>query len=120
VATLGSTSYDDAGEREPEWDGATWYGGSSGTYWTVNPKEYADPRKHGPEYQARGRARDGDASRSGEGVDGSEGGDGSGADRATTAAGPSDGSAATDARRPAFSRFLGLARRRWLGGRGRG
>lgn len=53
-ARPGSTSYDDA-ERdpEPEWDGATWYGATSGTYWTINPKEYADPRKHGPEYQAR-------------------------------------------------------------------
>ncbi len=39
----------------PDWQGATWYGQSSGTYWTVNPKEYADPRKHGPEYQARAR-----------------------------------------------------------------
>ena len=26
-----------------------------GTYWTINPREYADPRKHGPEYQARAR-----------------------------------------------------------------
>ena len=60
-ATLGSTSYDDA-EREPfdpEWAGAAWYGQGSGTYWTLNPKEYADPRKHGPEYQARGRRRGG-------------------------------------------------------------
>ena len=40
---------------EPSWAGATWYGDSSGTYWTVNPKEYADPRKHGPEYLARAR-----------------------------------------------------------------
>jgi hypothetical protein len=56
TATLGSTSYDDAPhDPEPEWGGATWYGGSSGTYWTINPKEYADPRKHGPEYLARGR-----------------------------------------------------------------
>jgi hypothetical protein len=31
----------------------SWYGTTSGTYWTLNPKEYADPRKHGPEYQAR-------------------------------------------------------------------
>lgn len=53
-ARPGSTTYDGAdGEPEPEWDGATWYGPSMGTYWTVNPKEYADPRKHGPEYQAR-------------------------------------------------------------------
>ena len=54
-ATLGSTSYDDAGPFEPDWGGASWYGTTSGTYWTVNPKEYADPRKHGPEYQARAR-----------------------------------------------------------------
>jgi hypothetical protein len=56
-ATLGSTSYDEA-EREvfePDWVGASWYGTTSGTYWTINPKEYADPRKHGPEYQARAR-----------------------------------------------------------------
>jgi hypothetical protein len=56
-ATLGSTSYDDAeaGPFEPDWGGASWYGTTSGTYWTLNPKEYADPRKHGPEYQARAR-----------------------------------------------------------------
>lgn len=53
-ARPGSTTYDGAErEPEPEWDGATWYGPSMGTYWTINPKEYADPRKHGPEYQAR-------------------------------------------------------------------
>ncbi|HEX5824228.1 MAG TPA: DnaJ domain-containing protein [Candidatus Limnocylindrales bacterium] len=56
-ATPGSTSYDAADEEpfEPGWSGATWYGASSGTYWTINPKEYADPRKHGPEYQRRAR-----------------------------------------------------------------
>ncbi len=56
-ATLGSTSYDgvDAEAFEPDWGGASWYGTTSGTYWTLNPKEYADPRKHGPEYQARAR-----------------------------------------------------------------
>ena len=56
-ATPGSTTYD-AADREPfnpEWSGASWYGTTSGTYWTINPKEYADPRKHGPEYQARAR-----------------------------------------------------------------
>ncbi len=59
-ATLGSTSYDEAEEVfEPDWGGASWYGPSSGTYWTINPKEYADPRKHGPEYQARARRRAG-------------------------------------------------------------
>jgi hypothetical protein len=56
-ATLGSTSYDDVETEafDPDWGGASWYGTTSGTYWTLNPKEYADPRKHGPEYQARGR-----------------------------------------------------------------
>jgi hypothetical protein len=56
-ATPGSTTYDAAAEEpfEPEWSGGTWYGASSGTYWTINPKEYADPRKHGPEYQRRAR-----------------------------------------------------------------
>jgi curved DNA-binding protein CbpA len=56
-ATLGSTSYDGAEDQpfEPDWGGASWYGTTSGTYWTLNPKEYADPRKHGPEYQARAR-----------------------------------------------------------------
>ena len=37
------------------WDGGAWYGPTSGTYWTINPREYADPRKHGPEYLARAR-----------------------------------------------------------------
>jgi len=62
-ATLGSTSYDgaDAEPFEPDWGGASWYGTTSGTYWTLNPKEYADPRKHGPEYQARARRRRPDA-----------------------------------------------------------
>jgi len=56
-ATLGSTSYDGADQEpfDPDWAGASWYGTTSGTYWTLNPKEYADPRKHGPEYQARAR-----------------------------------------------------------------
>jgi curved DNA-binding protein CbpA len=63
-ATLGSTSYDAAEDEpfEPEWSGGTWYGASSGTYWTLNPKEYADPRKHGPEYQARARRRNASSS----------------------------------------------------------
>jgi hypothetical protein len=55
-ATMGSTSYDEA--RDPSdatWSGASWYGPSSGEYWIVNPREYADPRKHGPEYQSRAR-----------------------------------------------------------------
>jgi curved DNA-binding protein CbpA len=56
-ATPYSTSYDPADEEpfEPGWSGAGWYGAASGTYWTVNPKEYADPRKHGPAYQRRAR-----------------------------------------------------------------
>jgi curved DNA-binding protein CbpA len=53
TATFGSTTYDDAVPGEPEWHGSAWYGAASGTYWTVNPREYADPRKHGPEYLAR-------------------------------------------------------------------
>ena len=56
-ATLGSTSYDEAREAtDATWSGASWYGPSSGEYWIVNPREYADPRKHGPGYQQRGRA----------------------------------------------------------------
>ena len=51
----GSTTYDGATDEVPVWDGAAWVGADSGTYWTVNPREYADPRKHGPEYRARGR-----------------------------------------------------------------
>lgn len=56
-ATPGSTTYDEAAETplDPEWDGGAWYGPSSGTYWTLNPREYADPRKHGPEYLERAR-----------------------------------------------------------------
>lgn len=60
-ATMGSTSYDEA--RDPSdatWSGASWYGPSSGEYWIVNPREYADPRKHGPEYQQRARRLAGD------------------------------------------------------------
>lgn len=61
-ATLRSTSYDEAVHDpfEPSWEGAGWYGASSGTYWTINPREYADPRKHGPEYQARAQRATGD------------------------------------------------------------
>jgi len=56
-ATPGSTTYDEAAQTplDPAWDGGAWYGPSSGTYWTINPREYADPRKHGPEYLARAR-----------------------------------------------------------------
>jgi hypothetical protein len=75
-ATLGSTSYDGAdGPFEPDWGGASWYGTTSGTYWTLNPKEYADPRKHGPEYQARARrAAAGRRSDAGDGTSGPEAG----------------------------------------------
>jgi curved DNA-binding protein CbpA len=56
TARPGSTTYDEATQPlDPAWDGATWYGASSGRYWTLNPREYADPRKHGPEYQERAR-----------------------------------------------------------------
>jgi curved DNA-binding protein CbpA len=80
-ATPGSTTYDDADEREPAWSGSAWYGPASGTYWTVNPREYADPRKHGPEYQARARRthaeEDGGTAPSGPtGVDGAGSGGG--------------------------------------------
>jgi curved DNA-binding protein CbpA len=55
-ATLGSTSYDEAREHtDATWSGASWYGPTSGEYWIVNPREYADPRKHGPGYQQRAR-----------------------------------------------------------------
>jgi len=57
-ATFGSTTYDEAREgADTSWSGASWYGPSSGEYWRVNPREYADPRKHGPEYLARAAAR---------------------------------------------------------------
>ena len=57
-ATFGSTSYDEAKEStDTRWAGASWYGPSSGEYWRVNPREYADPRKHGPEYLAKAAAR---------------------------------------------------------------
>jgi curved DNA-binding protein CbpA len=85
-ATLGSTSYDEAEELfEPGWAGASWYGPTSGTYWTVNPKEYADPRKHGPEYQARARSRSVRSTRGAgggeQGRDGGEHGPGAGEQR---------------------------------------
>jgi hypothetical protein len=53
---MGSTSYDETRDAaETTWGGASWYGTTSGEYWTINPREYADPRKHGPEYQSRAR-----------------------------------------------------------------
>ena len=56
-ARPGSTTYDgtSASDGDQVWDGAQWVGADSGTYWRVNPKEYADPRKHGAEYRARGK-----------------------------------------------------------------
>jgi curved DNA-binding protein CbpA len=70
-ATPGSTTYDEAKETplDPEWGGGAWYGPSSGTYWTINPREYADPRKHGPEYLARARRAAGDEAAAGNAPD---------------------------------------------------
>ena len=57
-ATFGSTTYDEVVDSDdPTWQGASWYGPTSGEYWTVNPREYADPRKHGPDYQSRASER---------------------------------------------------------------
>jgi hypothetical protein len=105
-ATPGSTTYDAAAEDafEPEWSGGTWYGASSGTYWTINPKEYADPRKHGPEYQRRARRLADDAPPAApidEGDAGAIGGDEglAGPDTSPdTSAQPSSGTAAGDDR----------------------
>jgi hypothetical protein len=56
TARPGSTTYDEAAQPlDPSWEGGSWYGASSGSYWTLNPREYADPRKHGPEYQERAK-----------------------------------------------------------------
>ncbi len=56
TARPGSTTYDEAAQPlDPSWEGGSWYGASSGRYWTLNPREYADPRKHGPEYQERAK-----------------------------------------------------------------
>ncbi|MGK2850670.1 MAG: J domain-containing protein [Candidatus Limnocylindrales bacterium] len=88
-ATLGSTSYDgaDAEPFEPDWGGASWYGTTSGTYWTLNPKEYADPRKHGPEYQARAR-RSAEAAADAEAAEAAEAVEPTGSDRPAPAAEP--------------------------------
>jgi hypothetical protein len=54
---MGSTSYDEARDAsDPRWAGASWYGPTTGEYWIVNPREYADPRKHGPGYSSRVRS----------------------------------------------------------------
>lgn len=61
-ATMGSTSYDEAREAtDPRWAGASWYGPTTGEYWIVNPREYADPRKHGPGYSSRLQSGPGEA-----------------------------------------------------------
>jgi hypothetical protein len=58
---MGSTSYDEARDAtDPRWAGASWYGPTTGEYWIVNPREYADPRKHGPGYSSRLRTDSGD------------------------------------------------------------
>lgn len=90
-ATIGSTSYDGADKEpfDPAWEGATWYGAGSGTYWTLNPKEYADPRKHGPEYLAR--------SKRGVGHRGAAGGPSDRADQAPDAPDASEAPDAPDA-----------------------
>jgi hypothetical protein len=57
---MGSTSYDEARDAsDPRWAGASWYGPTTGEYWIVNPREYADPRKHGPGYSNRVRSGEG-------------------------------------------------------------
>jgi hypothetical protein len=57
---MGSTSYDEARDAtDPRWAGASWYGPTTGEYWIVNPREYADPRKHGPGYSSRVRSGQG-------------------------------------------------------------
>ena len=87
-ATPGSTTYDEASETplDPEWEGGAWYGPSSQTYWTINPREYADPRKHGPEYLARARR----AAQQEAGTAGPEGG------------GPADGAASAETGAPGW------------------
>ena len=90
---MGSTSYDgaDPTQFEPDWGGASWYGTTSGTYWTLNPKEYADPRKHGPEYQARAKRMRERSEAAAPNID---------ADPAADAGPSTDGEAATDAGSP--------------------
>jgi hypothetical protein len=115
-ATPGSTTYDeaeaDADPYDRDWEGASWYGTTSGTYWTINPKEYADPRKHGPEYQAR--ARRGWTSAPGHSADGGAASSESFAgDAGEAAADPAAGSDAADGADPLSALPLpgGAARR---------
>ncbi len=91
-ATPGSTTYDEARESplDPAWEGGAWYGPTSGTYWTLNPREYADPRKHGPEYLARARRAAGDQ---GPGPSAAGAGIGPAAASADAGIGPADASA---------------------------
>jgi hypothetical protein len=84
---MGSTSYDEA--RDPNdatWSGASWYGPSTGEYWIVNPREYADPRKHGPEYQSRARrlAAEGAAAEQAPDLEFADGGEGPAANTSGT------------------------------------
>jgi len=123
-ATLGSTSYDEAEEVfEPGWGGATWYGPTSGTYWTLNPKEYADPRKHGPEYQARARRRAARESGTGEATTRDEtAGDDNGTGRGGTGSGGdddhgADGRGAAPGRRPPGDGLPSAWRATWTAGR---
>ena len=124
-ATMGSTSYDDARDHaDATWSGASWYGPSTGEYWIVNPREYADPRKHGPEYQSRTRRpADGQAF---DAVAGAEFPNAATASRAaamggastaagtSTAAGPTTAAgAATAERPPAVQRGQATSRASW-------
>lgn len=100
-ATMGSTSYDEARDaNDATWSGASWYGPSSGEYWIVNPREYADPRKHGPEYQQRARRPLGGAATDDEQAAGTE--HGSGTEHAAATAGAA-GPKAESGPRPAAS-----------------
>ena len=96
---MGSTSYDEARDAtDPRWAGASWYGPTTGEYWIVNPREYADPRKHGPGYSSRLRTGSGDPGDAEE-----PSGDGAGPDEAPSSArragaeAMSDGTRATSA-----------------------
>lgn len=57
AARQNTTSYPQEIADFTPWAGADWTGASSGLAWVPNPREYADPRRHGPSYRARGRRR---------------------------------------------------------------
>jgi curved DNA-binding protein CbpA len=57
AAGQSTTSYPQEIADFTPWDGADWTGASSGLAWVPNPREYADPRRHGPTYRARGVRR---------------------------------------------------------------